>query len=111
MLDRFEEVGLIDDADFARMWVAGRPGVSSRRLRDELRLKGVPTDDIQGAVGAIDHDDDLQSARAFAVKKLRSLASVEAVVRDRRLAGALARRGFGSGIVAEVLREVRSGEL
>jgi regulatory protein len=110
VLDRFTEVGLIDDADYARMWVAGKPGVSSRRLKDQLRTKGVSADDIDAAVGEITHDDDLAAARAFATKRLRSLTGVDEVVRDRRLAGALARRGFGPGIVAQVLRDVRSGE-
>ncbi len=110
VLDRFEEVGLVNDADFARMWVTGRPGSSSRRLRDELRRKGVPTEEIEAAVGQVSHDDDLEAARALAVKKLRSLRRVEPVVRDRRLAGVLARRGFSSGIVSQVLREVRAEE-
>lgn len=111
VLDRFEEVGLVDDADFARMWVTNHQGVSARRLRDELRAKGVGADHIEHAVGEVSHDDDLASARALAAKKLRSMGELSDLVRDRRLAGALARRGFGSGIVSQVLREVRGGEL
>ncbi len=111
VLDRFEEVGLVDDADFARMWVHGRHGVSARRLRDELRGKGVGADEIDAAVGEIDDDHDLASAREVARRRLRSLRAVDDVVRDRRLAGALARRGFGADVVHQVLREVRHGEL
>ena len=46
VLDRFEEVGLIDDRVFARMWVESRQrgrNLSGRALRSELRRKGVPT--------------------------------------------------------------------
>lgn len=111
VLDRFEEVGLVDDADFARMWVTSHPGVSARRLRDGLRAKGIDGDHIEAAVGAVTSEDDLDSARALATKKLRSLGNQTDVVRDRRLAGALARRGFGSSVVSQVLREVRAGEL
>ncbi|MGA9100851.1 regulatory protein RecX, partial [Aeromicrobium sp.] len=47
VLDRFEEVGLIDDEDFARSWVQSRQrskGVASRVLAMELRRKGVDDD-------------------------------------------------------------------
>lgn len=111
VLDRFEEVGLVNDADFARLWVSGRSGASSRRLRDELRAKGVAAEDIEAALGEVDDEADLAAARTFAAKKLRTSGNLDQLVRDRRLVGALARRGFGSGIVAQVLREVRAGEL
>lgn len=111
VLDRFEEVGLVDDAGFARQWVSSHPGTSARRLRDQLRAKGVAPDDIDGAVGEIDADDDLAGARLVAQKKLRLVRDLEPLVRDRRLAGALARRGFGSGVVQQVLREVHDGTL
>ena len=111
MLDRFEEVGLVDDAGFARQWVSSHPGTSARRLRDQLRAKGVAPDDIDGAVGEIDADDDLAGARLVAQKKLRLVRDLEPLVRDRRLAGALARRGFGSGVVLQVLRVVHDGTL
>ena len=44
LLDRFEEVGLVDDEAFARSWVAGRQaakGLARRALAQELRRKGV----------------------------------------------------------------------
>ena len=37
------------------------------------------------------------------------MRGLDPVVRDRRLAGVLARRGFGSGIVSTVLAELRDG--
>ena len=44
LLDRFTEVGLIDDAAFARLWVESRQsgkGLARRALAAELRRKGV----------------------------------------------------------------------
>src|SRR3954466_9093358 len=43
LLDRFEEVGLVDDAAFARDWVQSRQagrGLARRALTVELRRKG-----------------------------------------------------------------------
>src|SRR5689334_25278851 len=44
LLDRFEEVGLVDDAAFARGWVEQRQsgrGLARRALAQELRRKGI----------------------------------------------------------------------
>ncbi|MGH3973165.1 MAG: regulatory protein RecX, partial [Pseudonocardiaceae bacterium] len=44
VLDRFTEVGLVDDAAFAESWVRSRHlgrGLSRRALSHELRTKGV----------------------------------------------------------------------
>ena len=44
LLDRFEEVGLVDDQAFARAWVQSRQpgkGLARRALAQELRRKGV----------------------------------------------------------------------
>ena len=57
---------------------------------------------------AYDNDtiDEYETALALARRKARSLAGLERDVAYRRLAGMLARRGFGAGTVHRVLREV-----
>ncbi|HOA88036.1 regulatory protein RecX [Propioniciclava tarda] len=108
VLDRFEELRLVDDAAFSQAWAENRQrsGRSTRVIRQELRTKGVDSDTVLEAMGSLDEDADLQSALAFARKRVSALRNVEPAVRYRRLAGALARRGFPSGVVARVLREV-----
>ena len=44
VLDRYDEVGIIDDAAFARAWVSSRHqgrGLARRALANELRQRGV----------------------------------------------------------------------
>ncbi|WP_206079827.1 RecX family transcriptional regulator [Brevilactibacter coleopterorum] len=53
-------------------------------------------------------DADHQAALAFATKRVRSMAGLEPQVRYRRLAGALARRGFAPGLCHRVVAEVTS---
>lgn len=108
VLDRFGELGLVDDAGFAQAWVEGRQraGRSTRVIRQELRTKGVDADTIAETMEGLDPGADLRAAVAFAEKRARALAGVEPAVRYRRLAGALARRGFGPATVGQVLREV-----
>jgi regulatory protein len=108
VLDRLAEVGLIDDAVFARDWLAAgnRRQRSRRALLAELAEKGVDREVIEGAAAQLDADRDYLVARAYAERKLVSLARLEPAVRYRRLAGALSRRGFTASVVAQVSREM-----
>lgn len=112
VLDRFEEVGLVDDAQFAGLWVEGqqRRMKSTRALRNELRLKGVDAEVIDEALADTADDADYSAALALAQKKVRSMRGLEPQVRYRRLAGALARRGFAAGLCHRVLSEVLDAE-
>ncbi len=52
---RLAALGYLDDAAFARAWVESRDRArprGARALRDELRRKGVPTDDAEAALAA-----------------------------------------------------------
>jgi regulatory protein len=108
VLDRLTEVGLIDDAVFARDWLAAgaRRQKSRRALLAELAEKGVERDVIDEVVQELDGDRDYVVARGFAERKAASVANLEPPVQYRRLAGALARRGFSASVVAQVTREV-----
>ncbi|MCC6496431.1 MAG: regulatory protein RecX [Propionibacteriaceae bacterium] len=111
VLDRLEEVGLIDDAVFARDWLAagGRRQKSRRVLLGELAEKGVDREVIDAAAAELEAERDFDVARAFAARKARGLAGLEPAVRYRRLAGALARRGFPASVVAQVTKEALAG--
>lgn len=108
LLDRFEEVGLVDDAAFAREWVqsrhAGR-GLARRALAAELRRKGVDGTVVAEAVAGIDHDDEEEAARALVRRKLPSLQRYDDATVARRLIGMLARKGYPSSVVFRVVRE------
>lgn len=108
LLVRLEAVGLIDDEAFATALVATRTKVArrgGRRIRQELREKGVPEDVAEEALAAVDPQDEMDAARAFAAKKVRSMSGLDDAVAKRRLYGALARRGFGPDVVKRALAE------
>ena len=66
VLDRFTEVGLIDDAAFARAWVSSRQagrGLARRALQAELRAKGVDGEVAAEAAALVDDDDERAAAR------------------------------------------------
>ena len=108
LLDRFVDVGLIDDLAFARMWVSSRQparGLTRRVLAQELRRKGVD-DDVAGlALDEIDPDAEEASARELVRKRMRSLARVDQATATRRLIGQLVRKGHAPGLAARIVRE------
>ena len=108
LLDRFTEVGLVDDAAFARQWVESRHrsrGLAPRALAQELRRKGVDDVAAKEALEQIDETDQREAARALVDKKLRSMRGLDHQVATRRLAGLLARKGYAAGLAFAVVRE------
>jgi regulatory protein len=108
LLDRFEEVGLVDDAAFAQAWVESRQaskGLAPRALAQELRRKGV-ADDVAGeALSAVDDEAQEQAARGLVRRKLRSMRGLDSTTATRRLVGMLARKGYSSGLAFAVVRD------
>ncbi|WP_443089386.1 RecX family transcriptional regulator [Yinghuangia sp. ASG 101] len=108
VLGRFTEVKLIDDAAFAAAWVdtrhAGR-GLARRALARELRQRGVDPDLVDEAVERLDPEQEWETARALVARKLPGMRRLDRHVRMRRLAGMLARKGYGEGLALRVVRE------
>ena len=103
-------LGAIDDAAFARAWVADRGlvrGYSVSRLRQELRRRQVPQPQIDDALAQLQDRDDLavatDLARARAQRMPPTLAP-DAVA--RRLLGFLARRGYSEALARRVAIDV-----
>jgi regulatory protein len=114
LLDRFEEVGLVDDAAFAREWVAQRQegrGLARRALAQELRRKGIDDEVAREALDDIDDADELEAARVLVRRKLRSVRGLETDKAVRRLVGMLARKGYGSGVAYRVVRDELGADL
>ena len=109
VLDRLQEVGLVNDASFAVDWVSSRQQrrhLSRRLLRRELQAKGVERSHIDSALDQVDRNAELTSARDLVDRKLASMSGVAREVQYRRLAGMLSRRGFDSAITTQVLADV-----
>jgi regulatory protein len=108
LLDRFTEVGLVDDQAFARSWVEGRQrsrGLARRALAQELRRKGIDDETARTALDDLDPEVEEQAARDLVRKKLRSLREVDHTTATRRLAGLLARKGYPAGMAFAVVRD------
>jgi regulatory protein len=108
VVGRLDEVGLIDDAAFADVWVRSRhayQGLGRRALAMELRRKGVADEVAAEAVATVDADAEEERARQLVRKRLRSLTGVDEATRVRKLVGMLARRGYSEGLAFRVVRD------
>lgn len=106
VLDRFEQVGLVDDAAFAAGWVRSRQATRGRRaLAHELRAKGIGDDLAAQALDAIEGDDERQAAAELVARRLPATRGLDRDRRIRRLVAMLARRGFGGGLAMQVVCE------
>jgi regulatory protein len=108
VLDRFEEVGLVNDRMFAQMWVESRTrtrNLSTRALRRELQIKGVADHLIAEALEMVTAEDEVAGARRIVARKVSSVTGLPRTTQYRRLAGALARKGYSAAVAATVVRE------
>ncbi len=107
VLDRYGEVGMIDDAAFARAWVSSRHhgrGLARRALASELRQRGVAAEAAGAALSELDGDTEAATARALVERKLRTTAGPPDAV-FRRLIGMLARKGYPAGLAIRVVKD------
>ena len=112
VLDRFTEVGLIDDEAFAAAWVTSRHngrGLGRRALSQELRKRGVDNDTIREAVSTVSADDERDAAATLVERRLRSMTRLPRDTQIRRLVAMLARKGFSQSLAMTVVLEALAG--
>jgi regulatory protein len=108
VLDRYGEVGMIDDVAFARAWVSSRHhgrGLARRALASELRQRGVGNEDVGEALQEVDEETEAATARELVDRRLRSSGNASPEVLLRRLVGVLARKGYPPGMAFRVVKE------
>jgi regulatory protein len=113
VLDRFTEVGLVDDAEFARALVRSRQasrGLAGRALRQELRRSGIDDETAAEAVADLDPDQELATARALVAKRLPSTRGLAHTKAMSRLIGMLARKGYSGSLAMTVVREALAAD-
>lgn len=112
VLDRFVEVQLIDDAEFAQLWVRSRAQTRSLArgaLKRELSEKGISDELAEEALRQLSDEQERASAVALIRRKLRpGMGLAERPERDkivRRLVSMLARKGYPPGMAFRLVEE------
>lgn len=108
-LEKLTRAGFLNDEHFARQFARSRLASgkrSTRRVRDELRTKGLDADLVAGAMDDVVADEgvrDADAALALARKKVPALRGLDRQVARRRLYGVLARRGFSPDVIGRAV--------
>lgn len=116
VLDRLEELHLLNDASFARNYATSKQRSSSLgagRIKRELLQKGVDAETVAEAleeVDGMDEDGQYEAALELLRKKAPSTRNLEPTARVRRLAGLLARKGYSPAFIFRAVKEVLAEE-
>jgi len=108
VLDRFVEVGLIDDRAYAAAFVAAKHrdrALGATALRTELRRKGIDEVTVDAAVQTVDQDAERERARLLISRRVDAAMSNGVPAARRRLVGLLARRGYSADLARQVVDE------
>ncbi|MBI4330250.1 MAG: RecX family transcriptional regulator [Chloroflexi bacterium] len=103
---RLEEEGLVDDRLFTEFWKENRESFRPRGKRLmalELRKAGVPGETIAEGLGDV---DEAAGAYRAAQAKMRLWQGLEYSMFRKKLAGFLARRGYGWEVIRETVQRV-----
>lgn len=108
-LDRLEAAGLLSDEAYARALVDEflAAGAGPALVRQKLSQRGVS--DVLADLLLDERAspaDALEQARTFARKKLRTMTRLDPLTARRRLSAALARRGYDTDTVEQVVTQL-----
>ena len=93
---KLEKENLLNDQEFSELWVQQRSRkYGSRRIRQELRTKGVPESTAEEALSSLSEEEMLESATALAAKAWSKVIPGEDPRKTRqRIISSLVRKGF-----------------
>lgn len=106
--DRLEELGLLNDGEYARTVVRhySDKGYGVRKLRDELYRRGVPRELWEDALAEL--EPDTSGIDRLLAQKLRGAEPTRENL--KRASDYLARRGFGWEEISAAIERYRNGE-
>ena len=107
ILDRLEQLGLLDDKRFVEMWLYHRTEVVPRGgfiIKHELRQRKVAEDLIETLVEPRLAEAEPPAAHRLAAKKWRSLPSTSQ--RYAKVGNYLKSKGFSASTIHQVLQEL-----
>lgn len=110
VLDRMEDVKLVDDEAYAGMLVRSQVasrGLARKALAQELKRKGITPEVAEGALEQVDDDAERAVALQLARKKMTTMSRLDEQTQTRRLAGLLARKGYPPSLVWSVIKEIQ----
>jgi regulatory protein len=104
-----KEKGFVNDADFARSWIDSRikKPLGLRKLKEELRLKGIDNEIINNQLERIKKDYSEEAVvRQVAQERFAKSKAIEPQKAKRRIFAYLLRHGFSPEVVIDALNNL-----
>ena len=103
VLDVLSAHELISDSRFAESWALSRSKKYGKsRIAQELRIKGVSSDQAQAALSQLSEEDEIARAAEQAGKLSRRMADPQKIIQ------ALIRRGYSWSIAKKALQKINA---
>lgn len=112
--DELEEIiselilnNFLNEERFAKSYASGKFNIKHWgrvKIKQGLKLKGVPDKILQKAIYSIDDDDYLQTIEKLAIKKVESLNENDLFKRKNKLMSYLQAKGFETDLILLVLK-------
>lgn len=113
-VERLRELGLVDDARYARDFVGTRLAtkpVSRAHLREQLLGHELAREVIDDALAAVSDEMEVANAVAVAEKYLRQFNALDEDARDERTIKRILARGYGYDVAREALAAAKEAAL
>ncbi len=114
IVERYREVGLLDDAALAAMIARTRHaerGQAPRAIAQELRRKGFEQEDIESALEPLDAETQRETARALAAARWARLDGTPYEARVRRIVGYLGRKGYSPSLAFALVQDLARADI
>ena len=107
VMARLLDAGYLSDSAFAEQWASSRAakGLGTRRIRMELRQKGIESDEIDHALSHMD-DTLLREGAWKAAQKAARGKDLSLPAEQQKVLAALARRGFDYSLAKACLQRL-----
>jgi regulatory protein len=112
--DELEEIiselilnNFLNEERFAKSYTSGKFNIKHWgrvKIKQGLKLKGVPDKILQKAIYSIDDGDYLQTIEKLAIKKVKSLSENDPFKRKNKLMNYLQAKGFETDLILLVLK-------
>lgn len=109
----FKSIGLVDDRQFARNWIASRLSSSSNkpfgihRIRFELKEKGIAPELIKEEFArAMPEYSEMDAAAPLAKRQALKHRDIPREKVKQRVCGYLLRRGFNPAVVMKAIKDI-----
>ncbi len=108
IIEKLIKMKYLDDKSFADDFIKSRVKYGTRKLKIDLRQKGIDSETVQDCLSeCLDAETEYSRALCEAQKALRTMRPPYDRAVTIRLRGRLARRGFTSDIINQVMNEIR----